>query len=401
MRRLILTVLLLAVGLPLAALAQEELPAPPPAAPPKRVTPQRPPLLSRDLTDQQRAERREKLRNIGGQVLGALLPPGDGVGPDAAVPLDIGKLNAGLGPIVAALLGGGENIESLRIGFDPQGTNFAADRIRLGADAVMRRTAWADGPSRLNASLGAQITQADTGGLVALLDGRMRLQTQTVALANYALAQYKSRQQQNQAAAPQAPAPEGVAPLAGTADDLFSQMLNERLARVDSLDSLDDVADLLTTISGLRLTAASQRIEQLRDAARSAPDDATRRDLEAQLAQVRAERDRLFDVRPRFGRGSDGRVHTIQLEMIGSELFAGAEMRALDFRMTENEVTIQAAGALTRWVELYPVVKPLVMNVLVRIQAGDPRAIDGVRPFIDGPINRGRAIIIGEPPREF
>jgi hypothetical protein len=37
------------------------------------------------------------------------------------------------------------------------------------------------------------------------------------------------------------------------------------------------------------------------------------------------------------------------------------------------------------------------MGVLQRIQNGDPRALDAVRPFIDAPLGRGRAIIIGEP----
>jgi len=157
------------------------------------------------------------------------------------------------------------------------------------------------------------------------------------------------------------------------------------------------VADLLTTISGLRLTAASQRIEQLRAAARAATDPEARQSLEAELAQVRAQRDRLFDVRPRIVRGPDGRVSLIALEMIGSELFPGAEMRAMDVQLTEGEISVQAAGAMTRWVELYPIVKPIVMNVLVRIQSGDPQALNGVRPFFDGLLGPGRAIIIGEP----
>ena len=90
-------------------------------------------------------------------------------------------------------------------------------------------------------------------------------------------------------------------------------------------------------------------------------------------------------------------MSVISLDMVGSELFPGAEMRKMDFRLTENEITVSATGALTRWVELYPVVKPLVMGVLTRIQNGDPRALDGVRPFLDGAIGRGRAMIIGEP----
>jgi hypothetical protein len=383
--RIALASMALALSAPLVG-AQEELPTPAPA--PAPAAPARRPLLipRGQLTDQQRADRRDRLRNLGGQVLGALAPP---TGPDGTpVPLDMTKLNSALSPLIKGLLGGGDSIESLRIGFDPEGTNFAEDRARLRVDAALRRTSWSNAPTRVTAMLNVQVSRAETGGLVALLDGNLRLQTPTVALANYAVAQFKERRKENRSDGAPAPA---------SYDELFAQMLDERLARVDRLESLDDVADLLTAISGLRLTAASQTIEQLRADARSAPDEQTRQDLEAQLAQVRADRDKLFDVRPHFARDASGAVRTITLEMLGSELFAGAEMRAMDFRMTDNEITVQAAGALTRWVELYPVVKPLVMNVLARIQNGDPRALDGVRPLVEGPIGRGRAVIIGEP----
>ncbi|MES1213464.1 MAG: hypothetical protein ABUL64_02665, partial [Singulisphaera sp.] len=150
-------------------------------------------------------------------------------------------------------------------------------------------------------------------------------------------------------------------------------------------------------ISGLRLTAADQRIEQLRNQVRSAKDEAARQASAKQLQAAREERDRLFDVRPRITRGADGTAQLIALDMIGSELLPGVDMRQMECRILANEITIQASGAITRWMELYPVMKPLVMGVLQRIQNGDPRALDGVRPFVDGPIGQGRAIIIGEP----
>src|SRR5262249_30179630 len=147
--------------------------------------------------------------------------------------------------LVTMLLGGGRDIESLRIGFDPKGTNFAEDRLRLGIDAALRRTAWADAPSRLNATLGAQIAQNEAGGMVAVLDGRLRLQTSSVALANYALAQYKKRERSTADNTPPAPADAEPLPPATSADDIFGRLLDERLARIDRLESLDDVADLI------------------------------------------------------------------------------------------------------------------------------------------------------------
>ena len=168
--------------------AQEELPAL--AAAPAPAPPRRP------LADPQRAnfraERRERLLNLGGQVLNTFVPP-DGGGPGGGpAPLDIGKLNNALGPLATMLLGGGRDIESLHVGFDPKGTNFAEDRFRLGADASLRRTAWAEAPSRVNATLGVQVMPSENGAPMAALDGRLRLQTPVVALANYALVQYKS-----------------------------------------------------------------------------------------------------------------------------------------------------------------------------------------------------------------
>jgi len=376
--------------------AQEELPTPRAQAVPRAQAP----APARPLSDRERADlraqRREKLRSLGGQVLNALAPP-DAAAPGAAPVLDLGKLNDALGPLATMLLGGGRDIESLHVGFDPQGTNFAEDRLRLAADAVLRRTAWAEAPSRFHGTLGAQVVPNDTGGMVAVIDTRIRLQTPTVALANYLVNQYKSRARDADVAPSPGLADAEVVKTPGSADDVFQQLLDERLAKVDRLESLDDVADLLTAISGLRLTAADQRIADLRSQARSAPDAEAKRELEATLAQARAERDRLLDVRPRFIRAADGAMKSIELDMIGSELFPGADMRQLECRITDSEVTLQASGALTRWIELYPVIKPLAMGVLQRIQNGDPRALDMVRPFVDGPIGRGRALIIGEP----
>ncbi|MES1213086.1 MAG: hypothetical protein ABUL64_00730, partial [Singulisphaera sp.] len=150
--------------------AQEELPAP--SSPPPRGP------LRRPLTDQDRVQRRERLLNLGGQVLNALVPT-DPNAPGAIPAIDMERLNGALGPLATALLGGGRDIESLRIGFDPQATNFAEDRLRLNFDAKLRRTAWADAPSRAVGGISARVSQSDSGGLVAMLDGRMRMQTPT------------------------------------------------------------------------------------------------------------------------------------------------------------------------------------------------------------------------------
>ncbi len=387
--------------------SQEELPAPAgtPQPAPRQAAPRKPaaqpaPAAPVAPPADFRALRRERLRNLGSQVLGAVLPP-DGsipVPPGLAPPpgaqpqLDLPRLNAALNPIVSALLGGGDNVESLRVSFDPQGTNFAADKARLRLDASLRRTAWAEGPTVVNAVVGVQIAPDDTGRLAALLDGRMRLQTPTVALVNYAIAQYKSREKSESASA-------GVRNPPPLYDEIFSQMLDEKLARVERLESMDDVADLLTAISGLRLTALSQAIEQLRSESKAATDAATRQAIDAELAEVRSKRDRLFDVRPRITRDKQGQVQMIALDMIGSELFPGADMRQMNVEMTAREVNVQAAGSLTQWVELYPLMKPVMMSVLTRIQSGDPRALDAVRPFLDGLLGRGRTMVFG--PREF
>jgi len=359
----------------------------PPGVPPLPPVPRR--LAAGDAS---RADRRERLRALGNQVFTALAAPDAESG--AAPLLDISKLNAGLKPLVVEMLGGADYVESLRIGFDPQGTDFAADRLRLTADAVLRRTAWADAPSRANGTVNAQITTSDTGKPVAVVDGQLRIETSTVALANYAIAQYKAKRarQANETSVAPAPAPAAgpaPAPLPAPkdkngADEILAQMLDEKFATIDRLESLDDVADLLTAVSGLRLTAVSQRIEQLREQARSAEDAETRRNFETQLAAVRADRDKLFDIRPAIERGPDGRARLISLGMVGSELFPGAEMREMEVRLLENEVSIAAAGALTRYVELYPLVKPVLMNVLVRIQNSDPRALDALRTIING-----------------
>ncbi|MBI2823197.1 MAG: hypothetical protein HYX69_00745 [Planctomycetia bacterium] len=371
-----------------ALAAQEELPAPRPAKPaqdaPRPGLPR--PGLRAQAPDREalRAQRRERLRELGGQVLDTVLPATGA--PDRASSLDVGKLNTGLKALLEGLFAGGGAIESLRLRFIPEGTNFAQDRIQVEASAALKHTAWADAPSRASATLAARLAQSDTGGSVAVIDGKIRLETQSIALANYALEQYKKR----------SATPAKGDPAPPTADEIFQRRLDEKLATVERINSLDDVADLFTMISSVRLTSASERIESLRTELSAATDEASRKRLEAELATARIDRDKLFDVRPKIERGKDGVVRAVTVNMAGTELFDGGDVRGLDVRVTENDVTADLAITISRFIELYPAIKPLVVGVLERIQSGDPRALEALRPLIGGAIGRGWELIVGQ-----
>ena len=188
----------------------------------------------------------------------------------------------------------------------------------------------------------------------------------------------------------------------------MKQRLNEKLARIDQLRSLDELADLLLYISGLQLTATNERIERLqtdvdraaRDSAsrNSAADDKTRDELAAKLVEARRDRDRMLDVKPRIQRSADGRATSVTLIMERSEPLTGVQVERVQVAVTDEVIDITAVASLSRGLELYPLIKPVVLVTLQRLASGDGRAIEAVRIIVAEPFARVRQFIVGEAP---
>jgi hypothetical protein len=437
--------LLAAIGMPAAALSQqttapqqkaqppasqkqtaappaETLPPPKPDAPagaktPRRETPATPEprplrrLFQQPADSPERAQRRERLREFGGQLLdtlaGGAQPAAQG---GTAGGLDVGRVNGGLTALIKALVVGDARIESIELELDPAATDFNKDMLKLRGNVALRASAWSDQPSTMALALAARVEPGTLaqGSVVptrALLDGHVTAHTQTLALVNYALVQYKQKLADDQKSAANAPASEKIDP--DDPDQKMQQRLNEKLARIGQLRSLDELADLLLYMSGLQLTAINERIERLQaevdGAPGPAPDGKTRDELAAKLVEARRDRDRMLDVKPRIQRSADGRATNVTLIMERSEPLTGVQVERVQVGVTDQVIDISALASLSRGLELYPLIKPVVLATLQRLSTGDGRAIEAVRIIVAEPFARARQIIVGDQPpaKEF
>jgi len=407
--------LLVAIGLPAATPAQqpkaatqdETLPPPKPDTPAKPTTPESRPqrrLLQPPAGAANREQRRVRLRDFGGQLLDSLA--GAPAVSGGAAGLDVGKVNGGLTALIKALLVGDARIESIELDLDPAATDFSKDMAKLRGKVALRSSAWSDQPSRLALSLAARVEPGSVvqGSVVptrGLLDGHVTAQTQTLALVNYALVQYKQKLAAEEKSAEKSAASAPVDP--NDPDQKMQQRLNEKLARIDQLRSLDELADLLLYMSGLQLTAVNERIERLQaalDQPASAPaadhDGKARDELAAKLVEARRDRDRMLDVKPRIQRSADGRATTVTLIMERSEPLSGVQFERMELALTDQVIDISAVASLSRGLELYPLLKPVVLGTLQRLASGDVRAIEAVRMVVAEPFARVRRIIVGE-----
>jgi hypothetical protein len=348
---ILLALLLLAGDAP----GQEgELPPPRRGAPAQRP-PQRPP---------QRGERVRRLANPDGplgQLLGALT--GDPA--NNQPPLEIPKLNEGIIALIQPLLDEEGGLEYLRLRFDPTETNLARDIVHLVGAARLRHSAWSDEPTQVDLDLRANMQRRDDGRPKGTLDGEIRFQTDVVALANRAMTRFADQLERR---AQQGAVREG--PL--NADETFRQRMREKLAVTPPLRTMDDVVDIVLTFSGLRLSATSDRIAELKAQLDSAPDEKSRQGLEQQLTTARIQRDQMLEVRPEVERDPRGRAVALRLDMDRSQVDETTRVERLNIDVTPANVSIRLVGSTLQGMELYALSKPFILNTLTRIQARDP-----------------------------
>lgn len=346
--------------------------AQPDAPPPRRGSPER------------RAQRAERLRKLGGQI-GDLV---ESLGNDPALNpprVDVPKVNEGIAALLEPLLTEEGGLQSLRLHLDPAETNLARDRARLIGSAQLRRSSWSTEPTLVDLDLRASLERREDGRPRGTLDGGARVQTDVIALGNRAIVRLKQRLAR--------PARGGVA--AGRpadAEETFRLRTLEKLERTPPLETMDDLVDMLTYLSGLRLTATSDRIDELKARAAAVSDERLRRRLLDELAEVRQQRDQMFDVRPNVERGDDGRAVALTYMMTKSEWSNETHIERFRLAINPRELTLNVVGTTGQGMEVYSLFKPLVLNTLARIQARDPDTMRWGRGVVNDSVGRFRGM---------
>lgn len=362
--------LLLAVApqfLATAVLAQPD--APPP---PRRGSPER------------RAQRVERLRKLGGQIGGLVesLSNDPTLNPPR---VDVPKVNEGIAALIEPLLTEEGGLQSLRLHFDPAETNLARDRARLIGSAQLRRSSWSMEPTSIDLDLRASMERRDDGRPRGTLDGRARVQTDVIALGNRAIARLKEKLER-----PARGVASGGPP---NADETFRLRTLEKLERTPPLQTMDDLVDVLTYLSGLRLTATNDRIDELKSRAAAVSDERLRSRLLGDLAEARQQRDQMFDVRPNVERDADGRAVALTYTMTNSQWSNETQIAQFRLAISQRELTLKAVGATGQGMELYSLFKPLVLNTLARIQSRDPDTMRWGRGVVNDSVGRFRGML--------
>lgn len=335
-------------------------------------------------TPERRAQRVERLRKLGGQI-GDLV---GSLGNDPALNpprLDVPKVNEGIAALLEPLLTEEGGLQSLRLHFDPAETNLARDRARLIGSAQLRRSSWSDQPTQIDLDLRASVERREDGRPQGTLDGGVRVQTDVIALGNRAVARLKERLSRPTRAASVGAAPD--------AEETFRQRTLEKLERTPPLETMDDLVDLVSYLSGLRLTATSDRIDELKARAAAVNDERLRRRLLDDLAEVRQQRDQMFDVRPNVERGDDGRAVALTYSMVKSQWSDETQIERFRLTITPRELTLNLIGTTGQAMEAYSLFKPLVLNTLARIQARDPDTVRWGRGVVNDSVDRLRGML--------
>lgn len=335
--------------LPLAAAVAEDLP---PRAGDARQTP--------------RAERREKLRRLGGQLFDALVPPAG-----ATQPVDVERLNQVLADLLSPLASAQGSVESIELELLPDGTDLAADKAAVRAAATLRHSVWSPEPSRLELTVLGHVEANEAGLPVACVEGQALLETEVLPLANFALARARDR----------------LAAIVerehGEGEPTFAQLAYEKLGRTGRLTTLDELADVLIYLAGLQLQAINDEIESLQAALAEGPEEPVRSTLLQRLRAARERRDRLFEMRPRIERDEAGVARAVVISVAGNAHGRNLQIEQLEIAVTEHSIRLGANVRLHQGAEWYVAFKPLVLGTLARLQAGDAALLNSARALRD------------------
>lgn len=319
-----------------------------------------------ELGPSPRAERREKLRRLGGQLFDVLVPPAGGT-----QPLDLERLNQVLADLVAPLASDQDHLESIELELLPEGTDLGADKAALRAAAMLRHSVWSPEPSRLELTLLGHVEANEDGVPVACIDGQAVLETEVLPLANFVLAMVRVRLARV------------VERACGEGDRTLAQLAYDKLGRTSRLTTLDELADVLIYLAGLQLQASNDEIESLQVALSQGPDEPQQRALLQRLRAARERRDRLFEMRPRIERDEAGVARNVVISVARRVHGRSLQIELLEIAVAEHSIGMRANLRLAQGAEWYVALKPFVLGTLARLQSGDAALLNSARVLRD------------------
>lgn len=326
------------------------------------------------------------LQGLGGQVFNLLGGAGGASGAPAAQPLDIGRLNSALPAMLGQLARGDAAIESWGLFFDPSGSDLGQDRLALVTDLALRQTAWSAETTKVHLELRASADVRTPGQARAAVDFRLILDTPAPAAADYAIRQFQAKRC-------------GSPPTVATgAQDYFIARFCEKLGRTPPLADFEELADLTQYIAALRFLAQNDEIDRLKSAEASAATAEQRQLLANELAKQRVGRDRLAATKLQVVRDPYGRAQAITLALtnleIGQVLFAPQ----VDVAISHRNITLTGRADVRKGVELYVLMKPVIVLTLNRLAQRDPATVAQQQAWLQMIWSRIRPLLIGLAP---
>jgi len=300
--------------------------------------------------------RREGLRRLGGLALdrvGELLQ-----GNAATLPLDVEQINATAQSWSQRILVARGSVSRLEFELDPSATDLAEDRLQLNIRVGLAKTLWSAEPSDLRITLRLALEREPEPRLLVTVS--CVLETDVPALAGQALPLLARRL---------------AADTSGTqAEQDLRTQIAARLSTARPRE-VDDLADLLLSISALRLNSLGERIAQLTsDSPTSAADPES---LATELRVARQARDALVAAETRLERDDDGRLVHLGIVAQQVDLAFGQILEQATIAVEENRLEVHLQDEIEQGGTWYALFKPLVVGRLVKFQEGDPAALEG------------------------
>jgi hypothetical protein len=203
-----------------------------------------------------------------------------------------------------------------------------------------------------------------------------------VPLADFALQRYKAKQAGKVADPPQGP------------DDFFQAYLREKLARTPNLTSFEDVVDLFQYICALRFVAQNDHIDRLKEALAAATDPAAKNSLAAELAYARSQRENMSNVRSQIVRDPSGNIQSVDLPLVNLQISPALMLERVDLHVTPTEISAKAKVGIVRGVEVYALVKPVIIMTLMQLQQRDPATVARQRAFVQSLLAQAKPFLL-------